>query len=45
MAYTIMGSPVDYMNRKQLKFRAQQLGLAFDLSTTNADLITAIKAA
>lgn len=45
MAYTILGSPVDYMNRKQLTFRAQQLGLAFDLSTTNTALITAIKAA
>lgn len=45
MAYAIMGSPVDYMNRKQLVFRAQQLGLDFDLGTTNAELITAIKAA
>lgn len=45
MVYTIMGSPVDYMNRKQLNFRARQLGLAFNLLTTNAALITAIKAA
>jgi len=45
MAYATMGSPVDFMNRKQLVFRAQQLGLAFTLYTTNAQLITAIKAA
>lgn len=45
MAYATLGSPVDYMNRKQLNFRARQLGIAFDLSTSNADLITAIKAA
>lgn len=45
MAFTIMGSPVDFMNRKQLKFRMRQLGLAFDLSTTNAAMVTAIKAA
>lgn len=45
MAYATLGSPVDYMNRKQLEFRARQLGVAFDLSTTNAALITAIKAA
>jgi hypothetical protein len=45
MAYQKLGSPVDYMNMKQLRFRAQNLGLAFDLSTTAASLITAIKAA
>lgn len=45
MAFAKLGSPVDFMNRKQLVFRARQLGLAFDLSTTNAALITAIKAA
>ncbi len=45
MAYTILGSPVDFMNTKQLRFRASNLGLAFDLGTTNSDLITAIKAA
>lgn len=45
MAYQKMGSPVDYMNRKQLKFRMQQLGLSYNLSTTNAAMITAIKAA
>lgn len=45
MAYTTMGSPVDFMNRRQLKFRMRQLGLAYDNSTTNAAMITAIKAA
>jgi hypothetical protein len=45
MAYTTQGSPVTYMNTKQLRFRARTLGLAHDLSTTNADLITAIEAA
>lgn len=45
MAYQKLGSPVDFMNRKQLKFRMQQLGLAYNLSTTNAAMITAIKAA
>lgn len=45
MAFTKLGTPVDFMNRKQLIFRAEQLGLAYDLSTTNAALITAIKAA
>lgn len=45
MAYTKLGSPVDYMNMKQLRFRARQLGLSFNLSTTAASLITAIKAA
>lgn len=45
MAYQKLGTPVDFMNRKQLEFRARQLGLAFNLSTTSAALITAIKAA
>jgi hypothetical protein len=45
MAYQKLGSPVDFMNMKQLRFRARQLGLSFDLSTTKAQLITAIKAA
>lgn len=45
MAYTIMGSPVDYFNRKQLRQAANALLLPYDLSTSNADLITAIKAA
>lgn len=45
MAFAKLGSPVDFMNTKQLRFRARNLGLAFDLSTTNAALITAIKAA
>lgn len=45
MAYQKMGTPVDFMNRKQLVFRCRQLGLAVDLSKTNAQLITAIKAA
>lgn len=45
MAFTILGSPVDFMNIKQLRFRARVLGLAFDLSTTASALITAIKAA
>lgn len=45
MAYAIQGSPVDYMNMKQLRFRARTLGLAHDLSITRSALITAIKAA
>lgn len=43
MAYTKMGSPIDYMNMKQLRFRARTLGVAYNLSTTKAALITAIK--
>lgn len=45
MAFATLGSPVDYMNMKQLRFRARVLQLAFDLSTSAASLITAIKAA
>lgn len=45
MAFATLGSPVDYMNMKQLRFRARNLGLAFDLSTSASTLITAIKAA
>lgn len=45
MAFATLGSPVDFMNLKQLRFRARQLGIAFDLSTTGPTLITAIKAA
>lgn len=45
MAYTKLGSPVDFMNMKQLRFRARQLGISFNLATTKATLITAIKAA
>lgn len=45
MAYQKLGSPVDFMNLKQLRFRARTLLLDFDLSTSRDDLITAIKAA
>lgn len=45
MAHTRLGSPVDYMNTKQLRFRAAHLYLPFTLLTTNAQLISAIKAA
>jgi hypothetical protein len=45
MTYTTQGSPIDFMNLKQLRYRARTLQLAFDLSTTAAALITAIKAA
>lgn len=45
MAYQKQGSPVDFMNMKQLRYRARTLQLAHNLSTTRAQLITAIKAA
>lgn len=45
MAYQKMGSPVDFMNTKQLRFRAAHLTNApVSLLTPNSTLITTIKA-
>lgn len=35
---------VDFMNRKQLRQVARNLGISFNVLTTNATLIAAIKA-
>jgi len=40
----IYPTPVDYMNIKQLRKVARIKGIAFDLSTTKADLVAAINA-
>ena len=41
-AITTFGTPVDYMNLKQLRHIARNSGLYFDLSTTKSALVDAI---
>lgn len=42
MAVVTFGTPVNFMNLKQLQFIARNSGLAYNATTTKADLVTLI---
>ena len=44
MAIVIYGTPVNFMNTKQLRIIARGSGIYYDLSTSRASLISSINA-
>lgn len=44
MAIVLYGTPVNFMNTKQLRRIARDSRISYDLSTTNASLISSINA-
>lgn len=44
MAVVLFGTPVDFMNLKQLRRIARGSGIYYDLSTTKTELVSAINA-